>query len=106
MRGVRLLLTGDIEPEAQDKLLRTGSDLHADVIKIPHHGSARQSSAFFDAVGAHIATISDGADNDYGHPAAAALQLLRQHGIQWWRTDTDGDIAVMLRDGRLSVVTD
>ncbi len=106
MRGVRLLLTGDIEPEAQDKLLRTGSDLHADVIKIPHHGSARQSSAFFDAVGAHIATISDGADNDYGHPAAAALQLLRQHGIQWWRTDTDGDIAVVLRDGRLSVVTD
>ncbi|MDX6278649.1 MAG: competence protein ComEC, partial [Nocardioidaceae bacterium] len=51
VRGVRLLLTGDIEPEAQDKLLRAHPDLHADVIKMPHHGSARQSSAFFDAVG-------------------------------------------------------
>ncbi|MDX6277023.1 MAG: competence protein ComEC, partial [Nocardioidaceae bacterium] len=106
VRGVRLLLTGDIEPEAQDKLLRAHPDLHADVIKMPHHGSARQSSAFFDAVGARFATIGDGAGNDYGHPAAAALQLLRQHHVQWWRTDTDGDIAIVERSGRLSVVTD
>jgi competence protein ComEC len=56
-------------------------------------------------VGARIATISAGEDNDYGHPAAAALQLLRQHHITWWRTDLDGDIAVVMRDGHLSVVT-
>jgi competence protein ComEC len=72
---------------------------------MPHHGSGRQSSRFFDRVGARIATISAGEDNDYGHPAPAALQLLRDQRVAWWRTDTDGDIAVVVRDGRLAVVT-
>ena len=102
---LRLLLTGDVEPDAQEALMRQHPDLAADVIKVPHHGSGRQSDRFFTAVGARVATISAGQDNDYGHPAAAALQLLRDHHVAWWRTDTDGDIAVVLRDGRLAVVT-
>ncbi len=102
---LRLLLTGDVEPDAQEALLRLHPDVAADVIKVPHHGSGRQSDRFFAAVGARVATISAGQDNDYGHPAAAALRLLRDHHVEWWRTDTDGDIAVVIRDGRLSVVT-
>ncbi len=102
---VRLLLTGDVEPDAQEALLRLQPDLAADVVKMPHHGSGRQSDRFFEAVGARVATISAGEDNDYGHPAAAALRLLREHHVAWWRTDIDGDIAVVMRDGRLSVVT-
>lgn len=105
VRGVRLLLSGDIEPDAQNALLRSGVDLRADVLKMPHHGSGRQSDRFFSAVGARIATISAGQDNDYGHPAAAALELLREHDVKWWRTDTDGDVAVVSHDGRLAVVT-
>lgn len=101
----RLLLTGDVEPAAQEALLRQHADVAADVLKTPHHGSGRQSSKFFEAVGARIATISAGEDNDYGHPAAEALQLLREHRVAWWRTDTDGDVAVVHRDGRLVVVT-
>jgi competence protein ComEC len=105
MRGVHLMLTGDVEPEAQDDLLREHPDLAADVLKVPHHGSARQSPQFFEAVGARLATISAGEGNDYGHPAAAALNLMREQGVRWWRTDLDGDIAIVERDGRLSVVT-
>ena len=105
VRGVRLMLSGDIEPEAQDGLLRAHPDLSADVLKMPHHGSARQSREFFEAVGARLATISAGEGNDYGHPAAAALSLLRDQDMRWWRTDTDGDIAIVERDGRLLVVT-
>jgi competence protein ComEC len=72
---------------------------------MPHHGSARQSKEFFEAVGARLATISAGEGNDYGHPAAAALSLLREQSMRWWRTDTDGDIAIVERDGHLLVVT-
>ena len=103
--SMRLLLAGEVEPDAQEELMRRQPDLAAEVIKMPHHGSGRQSSSFFTRVGARIATISAGADNDYGHPAATALQLLRDQQVAWWRTDTDGDIAVVIRDGRLSVVT-
>jgi competence protein ComEC len=102
---VRLLLTGDVEPTAQDDLLRAGADVAADVLKMPHHGSARQSERFLDAVGARVTTISAGADNDYGHPAAGALAMLRERGVRWWRTDTDGDVAVVVRDGAVRVVT-
>lgn len=105
MHGVRILLTGDIEPEAQTRLLLHHRDLSAEVMKMPHHGSARQSEPFLDAVGAEIVTVSAGPDNDYGHPAAKALAMLRERGAEWWRTDTDGDIAVVLRDGRLLVAT-
>jgi competence protein ComEC len=35
----RLLLTGDVELEAQADLLVNGTDLRADVLKVAHHGS-------------------------------------------------------------------
>jgi competence protein ComEC len=103
--GRTLLLTGDVEVEAQDALLRSGADLRADVLKVPHHGSAYQSPGFLRAVGAGVGVISVGKDNDYGHPSPALLHELSRLGMRAERTDLDGDIAICLRDGRLSVVT-
>jgi competence protein ComEC len=103
--GRTLLLTGDVEVEAQEALLRTGVDLRADVLKVPHHGSAYQSPAFLRAVHASIGVISVGRDNDYGHPSPALLHELDRLGIRAERTDLDGDVAVTSRDGTLSVVT-
>ena len=103
--GRTLLLTGDVEVEAQEVLLRTGIDLRADVLKVPHHGSAYQSPAFLRAVHASVGVISVGRDNDYGHPAPALLHVLDRLGIRVERTDLDGDVAVTLRNGTLSVVT-
>ena len=42
---LRLLLTGDVEPPGQQAILDSGVDLQADVLKIPHHGSAQQDPA-------------------------------------------------------------
>lgn len=100
-----VLLTGDLEPDGQEALLRETDDVAADVLKMPHHGSSRQSERFFEAVGPRLATISAGEGNEYGHPAPAALELLRQVGARWWRTDLQGDIAIVERDGEISVVT-
>lgn len=103
--GLRLLLTGDIEPEAQRALLRSGVDVHADVLKVPHHGSRYQDPRFIASVGADVAVVSVGADNDYGHPADETLRLLRDLGTRPYRTDLAGDVAVVSTDGRVSLAT-
>ena len=104
-RGVSMLLSGDVEPEAQEAILTSGAPIDANVLKFPHHGSGEQSPEFLRAVGAQIATISVGKGNDYGHPDPEALDLLRQGGTAWRRTDVHGDIAIVLQDGRVRVVT-
>jgi competence protein ComEC len=104
--GLRILLSGDLEPEGQAALLARGVDLRADVLKIPHHGSARQDPAFFAATGARLAVASAGRDNDYGHPAPRTVQLARSLGMTVIRTDEEGSSAVVVRDGRLGAVTE
>jgi competence protein ComEC len=105
VRGVVLLLTGDVGEAEQDRIARSGSDLRADVLKVAHHGSADTSWRFTEAVSPRVATVSVGADNDYGHPTATALRMLRDVGAATHRTDLEGDVAVVLREGRLSVAT-
>jgi competence protein ComEC len=104
--GLRLLLTGDVEPPGQQAILRTGAELRADVLKIPHHGSAQQDPAFIAATHARLAIASAGIDNDYGHPAPRTVQLVRSLGMTLLRTDEDGSVAVRLGGGeRLAAVT-
>lgn len=103
--GVSALLTGDLEVEAEQALLARGLDLRADILKVPHHGSARQDPAFLDAVRAKVALTPVGAGNPYGHPAASTLDRLSRAGTRVLRSDRDGDIAVVQRRGRVTTVT-
>ncbi|HET7388545.1 MAG TPA: ComEC/Rec2 family competence protein [Nocardioidaceae bacterium] len=105
VRGVSILMSGDMEPPAQRLLHRSLPDLHVDVLKVPHHGSRYQDPQLITTLGARLAVISVGADNDYGHPAASTLAMLRSAGMQVRRTDRDGTIAVVVRHGRLGVAT-
>ncbi len=93
-RGISLLLTGDLGAEAEARLRRSGTDLRADVLKVPHHGSADADPEFLAATGARLALVSVGADNTYGHPAPRLLRWLAEDGMQVLRTDQDGDVAV------------
>jgi competence protein ComEC len=102
--GLRLLLTGDVEPPGQQAILAARADLRADVLKIPHHGSAQQDPAFFAATHARIAIASAGAHNDYGHPAPRTVQLVRSLGMTLLRTDQDGSVAVLPGPNRLAAV--
>jgi len=103
--GRTLLLGGDTETEAQGALVRSGVDLTADILKVPHHGSSYQSPEFLRAVRASVAVISVGKDNDYGHPSTTLLREMDRLGVRTLRTDLDGDVAVGQQDGRLTVVT-
>jgi competence protein ComEC len=105
IRGVSFLLGGDVEPEGQARLAATLPGLHVDVLKVPHHGSRYQDLPFLQSLRARLAVISVGADNDYGHPAPETVTGLAATGERVLRTDTDGAIAVVERDGRLGALT-
>jgi competence protein ComEC len=102
--GVTVLLTGDVEPPAQRGLARVLSGARVDVLKLPHHGSADQEIDFLTGLRPRAVLVSVGADNDYGHPAPEALAPFQQAGAPVLRTDQDGDIAVVVEDGRLATV--
>ncbi len=104
VHGVRILLTGDAEIEEQQALRATGADLSADVLKVPHHGSAYSDAGFLAAVHARVAVISVGARNDYGQPSPHLLGMLARLAVPTYRTDLDGDVAFCGTAEHLSVV--
>ena len=95
----RILLTGDVELASQADLLQSGVDLHAAVLKIPHHGSRFSAPAFLDAVHARVAVASVGLGNPYGHPSPLTLGRLSADGALVLRTDHDGDVAIVPGSG-------
>ena len=100
----RVLLTGDVENDAQAELLHAGLDLHADILKMPHHGSRFSAPEFLDAVHPRVAVVSVGAGNTYGHPNTGVLQHLTDRGVTVARTDQAGDVAIVAgQDGPVLV---
>ena len=94
--GMSVLLTGDLEPAAQQAVLvESPRLLDVDVLKVPHHGSPEQHDAFLQATTPALAVVPVGEVNDYGHPAASTLRTLRGTGAVVVRTDIDGDIALV-----------
>jgi competence protein ComEC len=92
--GLSILLTGDLGAGAESALRRGGTDLRADVLKVPHHGSGDADPEFLAATGARVALVSVGADNTYGHPAPRLLDWLARAGMRVHRTDREGDLAL------------
>lgn len=98
-RGLRVFLPGDAEIAAQQDLLAepivAGVDpLAADVLSVPHHGSAKQLPELFRRVSPQVAVVSAGRQNDYGHPAKRALTMLAKSGTPVRRTDQCGHLSI------------
>ena len=99
---VSVLLTADIEEEAERRLTHSGAQLSSLVLKVGHHGSNTSTTqTFLDAVSPSIAVISAGLDNSFGHPASAVVERLETSlGAQnVFRTDLHGTVEVV-SDGK------
>lgn len=74
-RGFRLLLTGDIEAQAERRLVQEhAEELAAQVLVVPHHGSKSSSTeAFVQAVRPRYALVSAGYRNPFRFPHPEVL---------------------------------
>ena len=94
------LLTGDMEADAERDLVNTGANLKADVLQVGHHGSSTSTSyIFLNSVLPEMGVISCGVNNKYGHPHEETLSILRDAGVDVYRTDLLGTITIG-SDGR------
>ena len=89
------LLTGDMEKTAESDLVNSCADLKADVLQVGHHGSSTSTGyAFLNAVLPEMGVISCGVNNKYGHPHEETLSILRDAGVNVYRTDLQGTITI------------
>ncbi len=88
-----LLLTGDVQDEAMAMLMTSGIDLAADVIELPHHGSAREAAyAFVERVNPGVVLQSTGAQR-VGDPRWDRVRA----GRLWLETPRFGAVRADLR---------
>jgi competence protein ComEC len=103
---VSFLLTGDIEWEAEFRLIAAGSELSCTVLKVAHSGSHSSTTHdFLAAASPKLAVISVG-ENPYGHPHDEVVERLedslRPENV--YRTDEQGTIEFITDGEELWVV--
>ncbi len=93
-----VLFTGDLTATGEKQILQNAYNVHADVLKVGHHGSKTSSSQeFIEAVSPDVAVISSGQGNQYRHPHEEILATLAKYGIEIRRTDEEGDISFLFK---------
>ena len=98
IKNASFLLTGDIEPPAQEAIRNLWKIPPVDIVKVPHHGSKFQDRKFPYWAGARLALVSAGKENSYGHPSSQAIDLYQDSGMKVLTTDVVGSIAIKVSD--------
>jgi competence protein ComEC len=105
-KNVSVLLSGDIEKEAEGWMLRKAYPLRADMIKVPHHGSSTSSSPLFlEKVKPAYAIVSVGERNIARLPHPEVLKRYERLGTEIFRTDKHGAITVVTDGKEIKVKT-
>tara|TARA_R110001583_G_scaffold177418_2_gene332537 strand:+ start:43596 stop:45875 length:2280 start_codon:yes stop_codon:yes gene_type:complete len=89
-----VLLTGDIEKQAEEQLiLRYGNALHTTILVAPHHGSKTSSStSFIETVQPDVVLFPVGYHNRYHFPAKTITERYHDRQISQYNTADHGAI--------------
>ena len=103
---IAVLLAGDIEAAAEERILAEGYLSEAQILKAAHHGSKTSSTrVFLRKVKPAIGVVSVGAGNRYGLPDKKVIETMNKAGIEVLRTDLLGTI-IVVSDGSSYRVVD
>jgi competence protein ComEC len=88
------LLPGDAEALEESELAKVhGHLLHADLLKLGHHGSRTSTSpTWLESVRPSVAVVSVGLRNRFGHPHPTTLSRLAAAHVPVYRTDQLGSV--------------
>jgi competence protein ComEC len=105
-KNIVLLLTGDVEKEAEERMVRKGYPLGAHILKVSHHGSSSSSSLIFlEKVNPDHAIISVGERTIGRLPHPEVIERYKRLGSKIFRTDQHGAITVMTDGERVEIKT-
>jgi competence protein ComEC len=105
-RSVSFVLAGDIEQEAERQLCLANTEMRADLLKVPHHGSKTSSTdEFIGRVQPRYAVISVGKRSRFGHPSPAVIERYVRSGVQVLQTGKNGMVTAESDGSRLIVQT-
>lgn len=104
-----MLFCGDIEAKAESLLLDTYGEtdaLRADVLKVPHHGSASATGdKLLEDVQPRYAVISSGEDRNL-LPRNETLKRLFDRDVEIFRTDENGSIVLETDGAEIKIYTE
>lgn len=104
---VKFILTGDAATDDELKMLQSGIDVKADILKLGHHGSSTSTHpTFLREVNPAVAIYSAGLNNTYGHPHEEVVNLVQSSNIQLYGTDVHGTIIVKTDGKDYQVLTE
>ena len=88
-QGVDFILTGDATFETEEVILERYPKewLHAEVLKLGHHGSLKTSSSqtWIEAIQPEISIASAGWSNTHGHPRQEVITRVEPYAREWTR---------------------
>ncbi|GBU22211.1 hypothetical protein R80B4_02117 [Fibrobacteres bacterium R8-0-B4] len=92
--NARALITSDIDNAAMTEIAaHCRYDLQAQILSVPHHGSAGSvNPLFFSYAAPEIAVISCSIDNKYGHPSVQMVEELQTRSVMIKYTYIDGTV--------------
>ena len=102
-----MLLAGDLPAQAEAALVKAQGDrLPADVLVVPQEGGRQGTGKhLLEAVRPALAVVQTTHRQQHGRPDAALVERLENQGTPLLRTDRDGAVRIVLRQGQAPQVT-
>lgn len=103
-RALNVLLTGDIQQEAERVIARENELSPVDILKVPHHGSNTSSTeAFLQRFPSRYALIQAGRNNRFGFPKAEVMQAYQVNKSIVLGTYQNGEVEFIWDGKKLDV---